>query len=491
MSLGKELDPIVSESEPWDRDPLSREAEGRILANLISGLGDSPFVISLKGGWGTGKSVFLKRLGYHLERFHKIPVVRIDAWQSDYLDDPLLAMTSALTDRLASTENRVSTVVDSVITGLAGSAGKIALPVLSAIAGLAMPGGSQVVQLASNLPDLANNFLEWDKSRKTAEEKFRSSLSEAREKLKASLESDDESPIVIIVDELDRCRPDFAIKFLERVKHFFNVPGICFLIATDHQNLPQAVKTVYGDQVDGELYLRKFFDFEFNLPRPSLKDHAYQIFQSFPGTDPARDASAIRKRLLELRDPEGYEQFYDNTPEELERAEYSIYFGHIASHFEMQLRDSLQAHTLLMAFVRSFPKSSVRFPFVDCYISCLRFAAPGEYMKLISNTGPGLPDILRASNKASLSTIGALNAFLGIKPDTDAEEFKAATRRWMNNNSATRGIGFLAYASLFVRGLEHEARGTYPRLTFNADDYLGSVLRLTAAFTDTEKPEGE
>jgi len=328
--------------------------------------------------------------------------------------------------------------------------------------------------------------LEWDKSRKSAEDKFRLSLSEAREKLKTSLDSDERSPIVIVVDELDRCRPDFAIKFLERIKHFFNVPGICFLIATDHQNLPQAVKTVYGEQVDGELYLRKFFDFEFNLPRPSLKDHAHQIFQNFPGTDPVKDASTVRQRLLQTRRVEGYEQLYYDSPEELERAEYSIYFGHIASHFEMQLRDSLQAHTLLMAFVRSFPRKSVRFPFIDCYISCLRFAAPSEYMKLIANTGPGLPEILRASNKTSLNSISAINAFLGIKSDSDAEEFKTSIRRSINANAT--GINLLAYSSLLVRGLEPEVRGTYPRLTFNADDYLGSVLRLTAAFTDTEEP---
>jgi hypothetical protein len=489
MSLAKESDPEISQSEPWAKDPLSREAEGKILASLISGLGDSPFVISLKGGWGTGKSIFLRRLGYHLELSHKIPVVRIDAWQSDYLDDPLLAMTSALAERLGSAQNVASSAVDSVITGLAGSAGKIALPVLSAIAGLTLPGGSQVVQLASTLPELAQNFLGWDQARKSAEDKFRSSLSQAREKLKSSLDSDESSPIVIVVDELDRCRPDFAIKFLERIKHFFNVQGICFLIAIDHQNLPQAVKTVYGEQVDGELYLRKFFDFEFNLPRPSLKDHAHQIFQKFPGADSAKDASPMRRSLLTLRHPEVYERMLEEGPEELERAEYSIYFGHIATFFEMQLRDSLQAHTLLMAFVRSFPKNSVRFPFIDCYIACLRFAAPTEYMKLIAHSGGGLPDTLRSSNKASLNTIGAIGSFLTIKSDSDASEFRTSTRRWLNNNASRPDINFLAYVSLFVRSLETDARGSYPRMTFNAEDYLESVLRLTSAFTETEEPE--
>lgn len=106
MSLGKVSPPEISASAPWGDDPLSKQREGRILSNLICSLGDSAFVISLKGGWGTGKSIFLKRLGYHLENSRKVPVIKIDAWQTDYIDDPLLALTSALNERIQKTQSR-------------------------------------------------------------------------------------------------------------------------------------------------------------------------------------------------------------------------------------------------------------------------------------------------------------------------------------------------------------------------------------------------
>lgn len=487
MSLGKALDPEIDANDPWSNDPLSRAPQGKILASLISGLSDAPFVISLKGGWGTGKSIFLKRFGYHLEASHKIPVIRIDAWQSDYLDDPLLAMTSALTDRLTETQSRTSKAADIVVKGLAESAGKIALPALSILAGL-VPGGSIAVDIADKLPNIAQNFLDWDRSRRSAEENFRENLSKARERLRKQLKSNDTSPIVIIVDELDRCRPDFAIKFLERIKHFFNVKGICFLIAADHKNLPQAVKTLYGQEVDGELYLRKFFDFEFNLPHPSLVDHANQIFQNFPGADQTEDAEPLRRKLLGVDDFGAYELLRNQSPINLDRAEYSILFAHTASAFGLQLRDSIQAHTLLMAFVRSHPSGQFRFPAIDCFISCLRFAAPLEYAKLVETSAEDLADAVRVLSKRMLSSLTAINHFLNAKKDSEAHDFRNSVLRAMhaayNDGRRLKAIDMLAHCSLCVRCVEPTARGADPRLRFNANEYLASVIHLTAAFTE-------
>ncbi len=72
-------------------------------------------------------------------------------------------------------------------------------------------------------------------------------------------------PLVFIVDELDRCRPTFAVEVLERIKHLFNVPNIVFVIAVDRTQLEKSLKTVYGD-IDVTNYLHRFFDFEFHLP---------------------------------------------------------------------------------------------------------------------------------------------------------------------------------------------------------------------------------
>ncbi|MDW7599960.1 KAP family P-loop NTPase fold protein [Stenotrophomonas maltophilia] len=486
MSLGKVSPPEISASAPWGDDPLSKQREGRILSNLICSLGDSAFVISLKGGWGTGKSIFLKRLGYHLENSRKVPVIKIDAWQTDYIDDPLLALTSALNERIQKTQSRSKKAANAIVTGLAESAGKIALPLISVVASTIAPGGGKAVEIAADLPELAKNFLEWDRSRKTAEESFRQNLMKAREILKKSLGSEESSPIVLMVDELDRCRPDFAIQFLERIKHFFDVPGICFLIATDHDNLPHAVKTVYGQQVDGELYLRKFFDYEFNLPRPNLVDYSKQIFQSFPGTDHTHSAEELRKTLLEQHGSKysEYTNAYANNIAELDRAEYSIYFGIMADVSGLQLRDAMQAHTLLMAFVRSYPKTNRRFPFIDCCIACMRFKYPDEFRALVAADEHGVASVMRSNSRPLLNTIRAINVFLGVTGQTDAQDMWRALMNSAQSHESS-AIDKLAYTSLMVRGFAHQ-RGQIPELSFTPDRYVAQVVGLTAAFTDLE-----
>lgn len=483
MSLSKIAAPVISTLDPWANDPLARQREGKILANLISGLGESSFVVSLKGGWGTGKSTFLQRLSLHLEGTHKIPTVQVDAWKTDYLDDPLLAVTSAINDRLERAHGRTKRATERIITGLAGSAGKITLPLLSALAGLAVPGGHKAVELLADLPQLADNFLEWDRNRKSAEEDFRDNLGKARDKLKASLGSSVACPLVIIVDELDRCRPDFAIKFLERIKHFFNVDGLCFVIATDHDNLPQAVKSLYGQGVEGELYLRKFFDFEFNLPKPSLEDHANYLFRAFPGTEEATDPAPLRRELIDGIPINRYASLFDTVPHDVDRAEYAIFFGHISSAFDMQLRDSQQAHTLLMAFVRSYPSGQVRFPFIDCYIACLRFKDPQQYRDLVQRGGPGISIKLRQGDSKLLNVIPVVKAFASISMETIPDTFRHELVRSIHTSSAMKPIENLANVSLLTRSLTSLRPTTNPSFRIQPDMYIQQVLGLTAAFT--------
>ncbi|EPE9323938.1 KAP family P-loop NTPase fold protein, partial [Enterobacter asburiae] len=79
-------------------------------------------------------------------------------------------------------------------------------------------------------------------------------------------------PIFIIIDELDRCRPSFAINLLEIVKHIFNIPGVVFVIATDTEQLQHSIKVVYGNDFSASHYLSRFFDRRFLLPSPNLNN---------------------------------------------------------------------------------------------------------------------------------------------------------------------------------------------------------------------------
>lgn len=85
----------------------------------------------------------------------------------------------------------------------------------------------------------------------------------------------DGTPLIIFVDELDRCRPDFAIEVLERIKHVFNVENIIFILGIDKEALSNSVKSIYGENTKINGYLSRFIDLEVNLEPSKFEDVQY------------------------------------------------------------------------------------------------------------------------------------------------------------------------------------------------------------------------
>src|SRR5207244_5920704 len=115
-------------------------------------------------------------------------------------------------------------------------------------------------------------------------------------------------PIIFVVDELDRCRPPYAIELLEKIKHLFLVDGLVFVLAIDRQQLGESVKCLYGEGLDADNYLRRFIDLEYRLPAPKLEQFVKAQFARF-GLDEAMtakkgttadDANNLVKILTEL-----------------------------------------------------------------------------------------------------------------------------------------------------------------------------------------------
>lgn len=93
-------------------------------------------------------------------------------------------------------------------------------------------------------------------------EKFRTALIELTEKC---------GGVYIFIDELDRCKPSFAIDTLETIKHYFDVPGLIFIFGVDMTQLSHAIARRYGENFDSIGYLSKFFDHHILLPTPTAK----------------------------------------------------------------------------------------------------------------------------------------------------------------------------------------------------------------------------
>ncbi len=76
--------------------------------------------------------------------------------------------------------------------------------------------------------------------------------------------------LVIFVDELDRCNPVYAIKLLERIKHFFDHENIIFVFSVNVNELTNTISNYYGQNFDSHRYLNKFYDVSIDLPEINI-----------------------------------------------------------------------------------------------------------------------------------------------------------------------------------------------------------------------------
>ena len=243
----KLAEPRVDVENPWGDDLLGRSSLVGKLTGAVDGQGQS-VVVSLHGGWGSGKTLFLKRWRQDLgNRGYR--AIYFNAWEDDFHGDPLVAvlgqMRAELRDRsFKGSWSRISRVVGDVVL-------------------------DNVVGLAENRTGLRIGALlrrrdPGSVGRYMREQQAKTALRQGLESLSARVWEETRHPLVFVLDELDRCRPDFAVQLLERVKHVFDVPNIVFVFGVNRDELCVALRSVYGE-IDADVYLRKFFDFEFQL----------------------------------------------------------------------------------------------------------------------------------------------------------------------------------------------------------------------------------
>ena len=199
--------------------------------------------------------------------------MEFNAWETDFAQDPFIALYAEIArglDELPGPQHRI------LLHRLRSAGGAVVRAAPASTLRLAMSGipliGSQLVQEMSSTPrqTVAETYAET----KAALQSFRSLLGKTAQILS---ETSDRRPMVVLIDELDRCRPSYAIELLEAAKHLFNVDHIVFVVCLDRAQLAHSVKAVYGASFDAEGYLWRFFDIDYRLPHPDRKafvDHA-------------------------------------------------------------------------------------------------------------------------------------------------------------------------------------------------------------------------
>ncbi len=232
-------------------------------------------VIVLDGEWGIGKSHFIKAW----RNTGNCRTVYFDAFAADYHANPFIPLCATLYEELGFAEKSARDLLEKSRTvGVALLKSILRVGLKAATCGVVDTNDPAIAAMATGFRDDAvqistdaiaayidQSIQDFAKERESFEA-FKSTL-----KAIAAETANEKQPLVFIVDELDRCRPSFAVELLEQIKHLFSVPGVVFLLVLNQEQLASAVKVQYGCNDDSSWkYLRKFVDLTISLPHVEL-----------------------------------------------------------------------------------------------------------------------------------------------------------------------------------------------------------------------------
>ena len=276
------------------QDAFGRNTEIASFLNILTNI-EGHFVISIDGKWGTGKTFFVKQCEMildtindssklisenkekilHLSFLNGSPLTKklknqnciyFDAWANDGYENPILAILNTLVNK-ASFIDRLSAIdkkdlIDAVVEmGKNYFSNKLGTSIDPIIKALKQPGKEET--------------------------KAQISLHKYIEKIIGVFTREDHR-LIIFVDELDRCKPSFAVKLLEQIKHYFLLENVTFVFSTNILELSKTISKFYGNDFQGDKYLNRFFDLFLTLMPIDIEKY-YQYLSS-------QDSLAIYER---------------------------------------------------------------------------------------------------------------------------------------------------------------------------------------------------
>lgn len=277
MKLRSSALPIPAE-DPFRHDCLERKPIVESLTELVSNI-TPPLVLCIDSPWGTGKTTFL-RLWEARVKANNIHAIYFNAWSSDFAADPLVPFVGEIAELVQlKIPNKASKHLDRA-KRMASLIARRALPAAGKIATAGIFDFQEFTEEA--MADLAEGAIKDLTDAYTAEKGLLAKFHDEITKLVAQLPAEGAPPrLLLLVDELDRCRPTYALALLERIKHLFDVDNIVFALALDKRQLRASVEAIYGLGIDSEDYLRRFIDLEYRLPEPKPEAYANYLSRKF------------------------------------------------------------------------------------------------------------------------------------------------------------------------------------------------------------------
>ena len=274
------LEKTFDTHDEFNRKPIAEN----IIKLLTLPIDLSPMVID--GGWGTGKTEFCQKLIQLMEQQQlNYQPVYIDAFRSDHSGEPLLALLAEIikTCTPEDTDEQPSEQRKNITRKVAKAAGFVMKTVAKAAVGHVLKQNTD--DLAEEFQQIMNGDQDADSLAETVTDaavtiashtidatveallKEQIEAEKNLETLKACLkELAADKPIILFIDELDRCSPDYAVDMLEVIKHVFDIENVKVVLVTNTKQLRAAINHRYGAEVDAQKYLDKFLKYSFALP---------------------------------------------------------------------------------------------------------------------------------------------------------------------------------------------------------------------------------
>lgn len=267
-----------------EQDKIGREEFVDKICGLVDSLGkDKNFCLSLNGAWGSGKSFVLSMIEEKLLQKSEYIVIKYDAWENSFYYEPLIAILSCVIDCL---EHKLSKMkgYGKVAAEVGKNKSKEIVEKLSEFGGKIGFIAKVIKDFTEIIPNLKNVSLATDTKDAQLEifKSYKSLLGEVKELLnkltKKVFTENEQTKLIILVDEIDRCLPDEQLKILERLHHLFGVNNCAVIVALNQVCVAKTVQTIYG--IDGYEYLRKFFTFTFKL-EISASEYLKNLFHDY------------------------------------------------------------------------------------------------------------------------------------------------------------------------------------------------------------------
>jgi len=227
------------------------------------------FVISLNAPWGTGKSFLVNMWKNWLLSAENIDnnyyVTYYNAWEHDDCEHPFSSLAYHISElELCNEDNKFVSDVKEKAKNFLKHCGVAILKdgiqkfIGETTAKIVAEGIDKAVDIKSS--DYFDEYEAFLKRKKSFKCELKKLIPE-------------NGKLIIFIDELDRCRPNFAIETLEVVKHYFDIKDIVFIFSIDIMQLSYSISTMYGAGMDSMGYLRRFFDFMIKIPQPNIESY--------------------------------------------------------------------------------------------------------------------------------------------------------------------------------------------------------------------------